>query len=339
MKKKRSVRGLFALIPTLVLATVAASAYLRPPTPQPPAKQPSAPAAPEGGPRILIVGQTGASLVVGTERRALSWPDDVKLLGAPLSTLRGRDPQTGEDAWLDTGFVRATSSGLRSPDGRRSLHPTPSAPDGTGAVIVKFGGDVRTIILREANGRGIRDARAVGWWDDETIAVVGVRQGAQTMFAVGLAGDVRTVAVMPETASRFEIRDGALWVVTLTPGEGLESEPRPPSELHRITKDGTDERVVTDAERVIARIAVRDGALAAYQTEDGRLFQGASSYAISGTLLDPAPDGWVLVSRGPDLVLLQPATGEERLLPRPDEPVLATFILPAATVDENGQTR
>lgn len=342
MKSTQNKGFTAVFISLLVIAAAIAVVFVYPdrfsPKIAPPPISPSATQSFDpSGSRVLLADDAGAWLQSASGSRPLKWPEDVKLLGAPLSTFRGHDAKTGEDAYLESGFVFATSSvGLRSPDGRRSIHPTPSAPDGTGAILIRYGGDTHTVILREENGRGIRDAHAVGWWDNETAAVVGIRNSIRTAFAVGIAGGVRAVSSLPETAARIEMRDGGLWYVTLTPGEGLESEPTPPSELHKLASDGKDATPMIFPTMVIARYVVIDGNLIATQNENGKIFYSSSyeNAVAEGMLLDATSDGKLLIRKGDNLLFGDPRSGSMASLPVALDRRVAVFLLKSAAVDE-----
>ncbi|MEK7655723.1 MAG: hypothetical protein AAB386_03530 [Patescibacteria group bacterium] len=338
-----SKNGYFAIfISLLVIAAAAAVVFVYPdrfsPKIAPPPISPSATQSFDlSGSRVLLADEAGAWLQVASGSRPLKWPEDVKLLGAALSTFRGHDVKTGEDAYLESGFILATSSvGFRSPDGRRSIHPTPSAPDGTSAILIRYGGDTSNVILREENGRGIRDAQAVGWWDNETVAVVGIKNSVRTAFAVGIAGGVRVVASLPETATRIEIHDGGLWYVTLTPGEGLESEPAPPSELHRLMVEGKDSTLMVSPVTVISRYVVVGGNLVATQNEKGKIYYSSSTEGVvaEGVLLDATADGKLLIRNGEKLSFGDPRAGGMTSWQVSLEKRVAVFILKSAVVDE-----
>ncbi len=292
---------------------------------------------PSAKPFALLADDSGAWFQSASGSIPLMWPEDVKLLGSALSSFRGHDVKTGENAYLESGFVFATSSiGIRSPDGRRSIHPTPSAPDGTGAILIRYGGDTSNVILREGNGRGIRDAQAVGWWDNETVAVVGIKNSVRTAFAVGIAGGVRVVASLPETATQIEMFDGGLWYVTITTGEGLESEPEPPSELHKFTADGKDSILLVSTTTVISRYVVVDGNLVATQNNEGKIHHSSYTEDVVavGALLDATADGKLLIRNGVDLLFGDPRSGGMASWPVSLEKRVAVFLLKSDAVDE-----
>ncbi|MBU1032809.1 MAG: hypothetical protein ABH820_02570 [Patescibacteria group bacterium] len=221
---------------------------------------------------VLMVDDQGARIFVNGSSRELTWPDDIKLLGQPLSTLQGRDTQTGEPVYLTTDFKRApTSLGMRSPDGRRTLHPAQPKEDGTGIFEIGYGDDKQSIVVRTANGQGVKDVLPIGWWDSETVALLGLSTSSRAIFAVNLTGGVRQVANFPDTAERAIAWSGNVWYVTATLGQGLEDPLGPPSELHQVSFDGTYDLLSKESGRVIQYFVPSPNLQVAYQTEDGQI--------------------------------------------------------------------
>lgn len=278
MKKPLSrPNGYLALFATfLVVGGVVFASILATPTINPDAKPgvlpqpPVVTASPTGTGEVLVVSQEGAMLYAHEGSQKLSWPDDVKLLKRSLSQFEGADAKTGERVYLASGFVRATSTGIHSPDGRRGLFPSPAKADGTGSVEVRLGSETQTIVTRLGNGKGIKDVMPLGWWDSDSIAITGRVTSTRMVFAVTLAGVVTPIAPIPDVASGLSIEGGNVWYVTLEPGQGLESPPGPPSELHLILRDGADQRVVLETKNVITRY-VTSGQTVAYQMDSGEL--------------------------------------------------------------------
>jgi hypothetical protein len=325
----------FLVVGGVVFVAVLASPKIAPESPLPglvpaPVDAPSATSV-----RLVLVTSRGATLVAQGASKALSWPDDVKLLGESLSQLEGADALTGERVYLTNGFVRATSSGIHSPDGRRSLHPSPGQADGTDSVEVRLGSERQRFVLRLPNGRGVRGAMPLGWWDDETIAVAGRTTTTLVAYAISLTGEVMPVAVLPDTAEHFSLRDGALWYVTAEPGEGLESPPGPPSSLHRVERSGKDERVADEPERVVTAYVAR-GHRFGYATDDGTMTvrMGSSDLAYpagGGTPLLMPDETHLVIRRDNALILKDVITGREDTLLSRIENGTMVFDLPPDT--------
>lgn len=277
--------GFLALFATfLVVGGVAAVAFVAAPrTPsgqdQKPVPEAQKKASPYFPPFLAV--DASVRLITDTAERTLAWPDDVKVLGQPLSTVRGVDVGTGEVAVLENGFVRSTSTAVRSPDGRRSAQSATHRQDATSSIEVRYGNESRSYVLRLSNGSGVRDAKPVGWWDDDTVAVFGLTTSTRDVYALDLTGTVRRVAQLPEFIEHVRVEDGAVWYVRVTPGEGLEQPAMPPTELHRVTPDGRDEAVVSESGEVITGYAILTPALLAYQTEKGGAVLVSDGKAVS----------------------------------------------------------
>ncbi|MFA5935495.1 MAG: hypothetical protein WC787_01410 [Patescibacteria group bacterium] len=277
--KKRPVRqsGMLALFATfLVVGGVVFAAILATPKIAPDAYKPPSAESPTDSPeatstgRVLVIDNEGTRLFANGESKTLSWPEDVKLLGRAVSQIVGVDAFTGERVYLASGFARATSTGIHSPDGRRSLHPSSARADGTGSIEVRLGSESRTFVTRLPNGKAIKDVMPLGWWDNETVVLAGRVTSTRSLFAVSLTGSASLVASFPDMAQRISVIDGAVWHVTAEAGEGLEAVALPPSELHRVSRNGNDERVIQDGARVIAMYTV-SGNNVAYSTDDGEI--------------------------------------------------------------------
>lgn len=279
MKKTLSrPNGYLALFATfLVVGGVVFAAVLATPAINPDAKPPTLPQTPvatadatsTGG--VLVIGDGKAILHRYEGSSGMTWPDDVKLLGKPLSQFEGADAKTGERVYLAAGFLRATSTGIHSPDGRRALFPSPAKADGTGNVEVHLGNERQTVVVRLGNGKGVKDVMPVGWWDSDSLAVTGRVTSTRMLFAVTLAGEVSPIVSIPDAANGLLAQGGNVWYVTLEPGEGLESPPGPPSELHRVSRDGDDIRLSVETKNVITAY-VPFGDTVAYQKDSGEFF-------------------------------------------------------------------
>lgn len=340
-KPKPRTTGILALIATfLVVGGVVFVAVLATPKINPDAQIPELPQPVTASPaasstRVLVVDQNGARIVQGGESMLLTWPDDAKLLGRPASQLEGVDALTGERVYLGNGFERAESPGLRSPDGRRSLHPAPPKADGTGSVEVRLGTDRQVIVLRFANGKGLKEGTPVGWWDAETIAVIGRATSTRMVYAASLTGVLTPVAILPETANRIATYSGAVWYITAEPGEGLESPFIPPSSLHRVTRAGKDELLVDSDDQVIMTY-VPSGDEVAYETQDEALFLLSNRVMRdvplgSGTPLAFRDAAHLLLRRGDSIVSKDVVTGLEEVFMKLPKSGAALFPLPASS--------
>ncbi len=93
------------------------------------------------------------------------------------------------------------------------------------------------VTLRSANGEAYTEPRLLGKLDDRH-AVVMARTDRFQILDVSRVGQAISLADVPEYANVFGLSGGAVWMATLTPGEGLESEPTGPSILYKVTQNG-----------------------------------------------------------------------------------------------------
>ncbi|MFH1078315.1 MAG: hypothetical protein V1745_03505 [Patescibacteria group bacterium] len=332
-------KGYLALFATfLVVGGVVGVAYLGSQSKGGPAKQTPSIQVPTStrasGVSLLVVDGRGSRIVENGTERSATWPDDTNLLGTPLSTLVGRKVLTGEPAYLLPEFVLATSSaGIRSPDGRRSLHPSPSRKDGAGVIEVRNGSESHAYVLRATGGRAVKDVAPVGWWDSETMAATGFVTSSRILFSVSLSGDVEQVAFLPDTISMVRADHGSVWYVAVQPGEGLESAPLPPSSLHRVQREGTNTVVAEETSRVILNFVMFvDMSKVAYATDDGQITvvsEGTTTSLGLGVPLGILDDGRVLLLRDSGLFVVDPATrAEERAADAPGDDGAVFLIVP-----------
>jgi hypothetical protein len=340
-KPQRRTTGLLALLATflvvggVVMVAMLATPKLDPNTKLSPlAQRPvSTPEATTTG--MLVVDAAGARLLQDGESRTLSWPEDVKRLGAPISQLEGVDALTGERVYLTSGFAKESSAGIHSPDGRRSAHPAPSKADGTGSIEIRLGSDRRTVVLRVPNGGGVKDVILVGWWDDETIAFTGRTTSTRMVYAATLMGSVAPVAPIPDTADRLSMREGMLWYVTAEPGEGLESPFVPPSELHRVSRSGLDERLVRSEAQVVMTYTLR-GKHIAYELQDESMMLHTDSALPEAPLGTGIPlmfrdAAHLVIQRNGDVISKDVVTGREEMLFHVSESGTMIFSLPESS--------
>jgi hypothetical protein len=350
MVKRLCSRFLVPFATILVVGGVVAIAYLYPnqnPAPGPilPADQTAS--LTEVKPlSIVLVNEGRARLFFNGEDKVLSWPEDIKLLGQPLSTLEGRDLGSGERAYLQEGFtLTGANFGIRSPDGRRTLHPAPARADGAGAFEVRFGLDQQIIAVRLPGGQGVQDVRPLGWWDSQTVAVMGLASSSRAIFSVGLSGGTRQVALLPDTAEQLAAYYGKVWYVTAERGQGLEQPPAPPSELHQLSFDGTDNLLSRETNRVILHYAPSLDAQVAYLTDDGQTVssnRGGVAYDLNvpnypvgeGVPLGFADKTKLIFKTDQKLWLKDLITGQEDLIIDLASDKGAIFILQTPNVDE-----
>lgn len=119
------------------------------------------------------------------------------------------------------------------------------------------GGDWN-VALRAQSGEAYTEPRLLGAFDDRHVAVM-ARLNRLRILNVSRSGQVIAIYDVPENAMVFDAVEGAVWMTTFTPGEGIESDPIGPSTLYRITSDGKRTAVATDETRVFAGVSFEQG--------------------------------------------------------------------------------
>ncbi|MEK7116398.1 MAG: hypothetical protein AAB879_03320 [Patescibacteria group bacterium] len=222
----------------------------------------------------------------------------------------GIETHSLEGANAANGAVVLYDRILRSPD--RNLIAKVSAPKADGASVALIGDHI--VVLR-SGGRPLRDARIHGWSGENGLFVSALVTSTRAVYEVERSGSVRMLATLPENVLFLEARRGAMWYITASSGEGIESEPIPPSELHRITVLHGDELVVRTAARLVVIGVGGPRNDVAYLTNDGqaiyrKIGDDASNVALGKRypllFLD---DGRLVMRDGFELLVVDPVTG------------------------------
>lgn len=245
------------------------------------------------GPGFLAVDADGARFVSldGARSRKAVWPDDVSSLGKPLSQLKGADGRSGQDAWLDSGFKRASSTAVRSSDGRRTAWLGSDKRDGGATVLVQLGNEQTAYALRLRNGRRIAGVQLVGWTGPQELAFVGAATDTRWIFLLDMDGSVSQFATVPEQAWLFRASDGAVYYSTAETGEGIEAPQQPPSAIWKVGLGGKAEKLANETSGVIQAFVV-SGGRAVYSLEDGSL------KAVKDSLTSAAGNGIPVLDLG-----------------------------------------
>ena len=230
---------------------------------------------------------------------------------------------------------------LRSPDHR--LVATLGAPKGDGASVIEItsppapspslGEGVSTLVLRIGK-TPLRDARVHGWADIGTMLVSGIVTSTRAIVAVRTDGSLRELATLPDNVLSLEARRGAIWHITASPGEGIESDPVPPSELHRVTVAYGDELVVREDSRLILNAVAGPSNDVAYLTDDGQATYLKIGDDTSKTSLGKRhpilflADGSLVLRDNFDLVRTDPKTGETDKIGTLPEGVIEVYEMP-----------
>lgn len=241
-------------------------------------------------------------------------------------------------------LFRATSTQYSPDDSFAASLGTPKAD---GAAVLKIDArsediSTRTIVLRQKNSRPLKEAMFHGWFDIQTTAVSAQVTSTRWIYAVDINGSLKPLTELPDNLAGITVRNGALWYTTATMGEGLESPPTGPSELHRVTVDGVDTLVVRDVRQIILTSVPGPGSRVAYTTDNGQSFalsvgneQSRVAFGKQRPLLF-LPNDRILLRDGYDLVLFDLLTGKTRKLGPLPEGAVNVFWAPS--LDETAQT-
>lgn len=242
----------------------------------------------------------------------------------PTSSVRltGADAATGAPVTYSTSTGSEGPKGVASPKSRHIAFPSEGQSDGAGSAVIKSpNGSSERVVFRLANGQPLLSTLLLGWLDDETLVVLATGSSSRMVAAVPLTGSARVIKNIPDNVIYTDARGGFVWLMTGTIGEGLETPPAGPSELVRVSRDGSQTIVARDELRVIQGIIVDEANHVAYTTDDGQ------SFAL--TIGDDASKS-VLGDRRPLLFL-----PDGRLIIR-DRFALAVYDLSAATASPIG---
>lgn len=149
----------------------------------------------------------------------------------------------------------STDVGIPSPDKRYvAKFDTPKSDGATVLELIRSTEKPRTFTLRTAAGQPLRDAYLLGWFDASRIAIAAIATSSRAVYSVSLQGASSHLVDLPDTTVAVNARAGAVWYLTAVIGEGIESSPTGPSEVHRVTIDGIDRFVARNERRVIVSV-------------------------------------------------------------------------------------
>lgn len=335
--------AIFATV--LVVAGIAGAAYLSYKQPKPEAKPaPAAPApaatsAEAARPSGTVVMANADSVVLvypsgKTER--LSTDAFWALDKADRLPAEGSNAANGSGAFLlSPEQASGTRETFLSPDRRYIARLGEPKRDNAAALEIVQGREApQTIVLRDRRGKALTDTVLLGWIGPRTLAVLAVATSSRCLFAAELNGTLRQIAQVPDDIVYAEARGGAVWYATAQLGEGLESTPKGPSELHRVTSDGQDMLAARDDLRVF-QVAVPDGkGHLMYTTDDGQSFYltvGDEKTRLALGKRRPLgyfPDGNLLLRDGYGILSLDPEDGRSLEISAVPEGEVKAFVLP-----------
>jgi len=275
-----------------------------------------------------------------------------------LSPSGKAERQASVDFWKSADPAKLPSEGSLAANGSNSYFLSPEQASGTREsflspdrrYVARLGAPKRdnaaaleviqareapqTIVLRDRRGKALSDAALLGWIGPRTLAIVAVATSSRGLFTADLNGTLRQIAQLPDNVIYAEARGGAVWYATAQLGEGLESSPKGPSELRRISPDGQDVLAARDELRVF-QVAVPDGAgHVMYSTDDGQAFYLKIGDETTRKALGKRhplaymPGGKLLLRDGFDLVAADPESGGSSVVAALPEGEVRVFVLP-----------
>jgi hypothetical protein len=166
---------------------------------------------------------------------------------------------TGGRETLDVSCTAVPSklvTGIPNSAGTRGAWLGSPKSDGAGVVRISEGNGLEDIILRGKRSQAYKDAEIIGWVDDGHVALSALLGNARHIILVEPSGRVSDLAIVPDEAAGFFVGAGSVWYVTVTPGQGIESGPVGPSDVHRVTLTGEDRVVAHEDADAIESVAV-----------------------------------------------------------------------------------
>lgn len=220
-------------------------------------------------------------------------------------------PSDGADA--ANGSAVSYADQIRSKDGRIVRLGMPKT-DGASVMDIEENGRISSIVLR-IGAAPLRDARVHGWSETGTVFVTAIVTSTRAVFSVDAGGAIRELAALPDTVFALETRNGAVWFIAASPGEGIESDPMPPSEAYRVNVSQVGERILREESRLILSLVPGPRQAIAYLTNDGLatfMKIGDPTSAVSLGKKRPLlflQDGRLLVRDGFDLFFFDQVQG------------------------------
>lgn len=154
---------------------------------------------------------------------------------------RGVDVATGQERSFDI-----QGEGVQIPEGHlspdrvfRALLKEPKS-DGAGSIELRRPNETgRDVVLRTADGKPLKDAQLIGWFDSDEMAVTAAGTSTRAVYSVGIDGRVAFLGHLPEDVLYTSLSRGMLFAVTAMQDGGLEMAPRGPSEVFVFHADAT----------------------------------------------------------------------------------------------------
>jgi hypothetical protein len=285
---------------------------------------------------FLLVKEDGASIyqIDGTFLRNLTWPEDTKILQIPLSQLKGVNLDNGRDVWLDPGFVKATSTWFRSSDGRREAFIGSVRRDGSFPLIVKYGNQQESRVLRVDGNKLLKDVMPIGFLNEKSFVVMGNATGTLALYEIFLGGGYDYIAPITEGMTDCRIAQGEIFCVKTGLRKDVK-ERNPPEQIWKIDKNHQFVAITEEVDMVIQSFIYENGVLA-YSLADRSLVVENASKKVKigyGLPLMVLPDGSLLYSDEQKVFLRSKDDAGKKIF---DEGDYYLFYLENVLVDDDG---
>lgn len=255
--------------------------------------------------QLVLLNDDGATIVSETgKEQKISTAQFERSIAQGGMPIEGVDVANGAANWYLNVY--------RSPDGTQSVKLVTAKSDGASVLEIDSARATSTVVLRDQNNP-LHDTRIHGWnADGSAVYVSAIATSTREVYSVKKDGEIRALAQLPDSLLSLDGWNGAVWYVTATPGPGIESDPVPPSDVHRVDASGDTLIAHEDSKLILSAVPGANGTLA-YLSNDGSATL-LKSNASTASLDKHRPllflsDGHLLIRDGFKLSLYSPSLG------------------------------
>lgn len=252
---------------------------------------------------------------------------------------QGVDVANGASVQFVLPGASKQAQGVYSPDGKTRAQLIAPKADGTPVLqVTREQNQQKSVVLRLRDGRPLSQAVVYGWFGPTTMAVVAQATSTRWLYAVKIDGAMTPLQPLSDSVVHIEMRGTELWYVTATQGEGIESPPAGPSEVHRVQFDTVPSDTLVardDRQAILSSTSLGpDQRSIAYTLDNGQAYlvsaQEMSALISLGTRrpLLFLPSGELLLRDGFALSLFDPKTQKYTVVGSVPEGAVHAFILP-----------
>ena len=249
----------------------------------------------------------------------------------PSSTWPRDGVQVSNGQWVSFKMPAQVASGTRglfpSTDGTWVASSGSVKSDGASVIRIVSKAKTKDLVFRQPGGAPIKDASIVGWFDDATMMLTGHVTSTSWLYAFSVQGVVQPIEQLPETIVLSQVRNGELWYTTAVQGEGIESNPVGPSDVHRVVIHPAVKDTIEHHEDTKVVIGLTGTNPLAFTLDTGESFWQDISIGSRRPLL-VLPDQRLIVRDGFDLIIFDPKTGATRRLVAVPEGSVTMFLMP-----------